>query len=128
MIKPYIPDDHAPLTSMLLAEGLNHDDMGFATGDTYVYDDNGIVKGFYTYKMDGEFPYLVHFCTHKSHRSLGLALSLIRDFRGRIKKLGYNKGIINCPKNDYIRKMIEWYTKTKPYAKENQHGFYLIGA
>lgn len=122
-IRPYHVDDGKFLGDMLLTEGLKPDEMGFATGNTYVYDDNGIVKGFYTYRIDHDvFPHITHFCVGRKYRGIGrIAYRLIKDLT---KRIGFGKIIIHA-KNKEIAKLVEHYFDTKPYGEDRECKFYL---
>lgn len=128
MIRPYTHSDLEQLKDMLLAEGLAYDDMGFTTGNTYVYDD-GVVKGFYTYNMKHDiFPHLQHFCVDKENRDapMTVGLALGRDFKKRMSDMGYNKSIIAIPNNKgSLNKIMRWFFKPKEYSQDNEFKFYL---
>ena len=130
IIRPYTVDDGKFLGEMLLAEGLEPDEMEYVTGETFVVEDyDGKVIGFYTYKMQGVFPHLQHYCVDRSKRdgTLDIARILIRDFRRRIKELGYPKAIINSPKcKRKISRLIRWYFKAESYGADDGHKFYLV--
>ena len=130
IIRPYTPDDGKFLGEMLLTEGLEPDEMEYVTGETFVAEDyDGNIVGFYTYKMEGVFPHLQHYCTDAKYRdgTLQIARVLIRDFRRKIKDLGYKKAIINSPKcKRKIGRLIQWYFKAEPYGADDGHKFYLV--
>lgn len=129
IIRPYTADDGKFLGEMLLAEGLEPEEMEFATKETHVCVSRNKVVGFYTYKMEGFFPHLQHYCVAKESRdgTLDIARVLIKDFRRRIKGLGYPKAIINSPKcKRKISRLIQWYFKAEPYGADDGHKFFLV--
>ncbi len=115
---------------MLIEEGLEPEEMEYVSGETFVAEDyDGNILGFYTYKMEGDFPHLQHFCTNRDFRdrTLDVARILIRDFRRRMKSLGYAKAIINSPKcKRKIGLLIQWYFRAEAYGADNEHKFYLV--
>ncbi len=119
-IRPYHVDDGKHLGEMLLMEGLKPDDMGFATWDTYVYDD-GELKGFYTYKINNGFPYLVHLCVDREYRTASIARALIGDFKKRVK----TRFIINAPEGTKVDRVVKRYLNAEPYANKDKHNFYI---
>ena len=130
IIRPYTADDGKFLGEMLLAEGLEPEEMEFATKETYVAEDNGKIVGFYSYKIEHDiFPHLQHYCVNQDSRdgTLDIARILIRDFRRRIKSLGYQKAIINSPKcKRKISRLIQWYFKINPYSADDEHKFFYV--
>ncbi|MEE8382227.1 MAG: GNAT family N-acetyltransferase [Thermodesulfobacteriota bacterium] len=130
IIRPYTPDDGRTIGLMLVTEGLEPEEMEFVTGNTFVAEDyDGSVVGFYTYKLEGVFPHLQHYCVDKDARdgTLDIARALIREFRRRMKSLGYAKAIINSPKcKRKIGRLIQWYFKAEPYGTDDAHKFFLV--
>lgn len=126
-IRSYNADDGRYLGDMLLAEGLKPDDMCFSSNATFVYDD-GIIKGFYTYRIEDVFPHLQHFCVDSEYRNMNVARTLIKDFREKMKDLGYSKAIINSPLcKEYINIIVKWYFKIQEsYGADDNHRFYLV--
>jgi hypothetical protein len=129
IIRPYTADDGRFLGEMLLAEGLEPDEMDFTSNETFVCISRNAVVGFYTYKMEKSFPHLQHYCVSREARNgtLDVARVLIRDFRRRIKGLGYLKAIVNSPKHKRkISRLIRWYFKAEPYGTDDGHKFFLV--
>lgn len=124
MIRLYLVDDGKILGEMLLEEGIEPDDMGFAKHETYIYDD-GEIKGFYTMRFEHGLPYIIHFCVGKKWRDTRIVRAMIRDFAERFRR--YGTAILNVPeKRDDIQKIVEWFFKAKPYACKEGHLFYKV--
>ena len=130
IIRPYIADDGKFLGEMLLAEGLESNEMSYVKGETFVAEENRKIVGFYTYKIEHDiFPHLQHYCVSQDNRdgTLDIARVLIRDFRRRMKSLGYQKVFINSPKcKRKISRLIQWYFKANPHSADNEHKFFLV--
>ncbi len=127
MIRRYKTTDIEILKEMLLAEGLKEDDMvyGDKDKDTFVIEDNGIVKAFFTIKCEHGFPSLQHFSSVRKYRTPALARKLVKAVEFVIKKNMFKKMIIHA-KDEIIKKFIEYYWKTGPYCYKDNRYWYLI--
>jgi len=128
MLRRYIYNDREILDEMLLTEGLLESELpqkGYESYDTFVLDDDGMIKGFFSIKNEWGFPSLEYFCTKREYRSPELARELTRAFTGVIKINGFKKAIVHATK-EQIGKYIEYYWKTKPYAYKNDTAWYLV--
>ena len=124
MIRPYTADDGRYLGAMLATEGYKPDEMGFASHETWVYDD-GEIKGFFTYRFSHGLPYIVHFCVNRSHRGMWVGKNLINKFMHEVRD--YDEALINVPliRTD-IQRIVEGYFKTTPYAIKDGYAFYKV--
>lgn len=125
MVRPFRIEDSKALCDMLMAEGLDKDQMAFLEGETWVYEDE-TVRAFYTFKIEHEFPHLQHFCVDRNNRGGNVARGLISHFKKRIKL--FRRAIINSPaNNDFVDRIIRrYFGVTKPYATDTEHKFYFV--
>src|SRR3990170_1020713 len=124
MIRPFCYNDTPSLHTMLSVEGIEDKEMTFIKESTWVYEDEGVVKGFYTYCIENYFPHLIHFCVDRKYRSGNIARALIKDFKKRMMLRGYLKAIIHA-KTTEIERIVSRYLKTKPYTKKYGMNFFL---
>ena len=128
MLRRYRHNDREILDEMLLTEGLLETELpqkGYESYDTFVLDDDGKVKGFFSIKNEWGFPSIEYFCAKREYRSPALARELTRAFTWVIKINRFPKAIIHATKAP-IRKCIEYYWKIKPYAFKNDKAWYLV--
>jgi len=124
MIRHYTADDGRVLGTMLAAEGYKPEDMGFASHETWVYDDSEI-KGFFTYRFEHSYPFIIHFCVDRSQRGSWVAKNLVDRFMHEVRD--YKEALINVPliRTD-IQRIVEGYFKTTPYAIKDGYAFYKV--
>lgn len=124
MLRPYTADDGRLLGTMLAMEGYSPEDFGFNAHETWVYDD-GEVKGFFTWRLEHNYPYIVHFCVDNSHRGSWVAKNMIDKFMDLVRD--YKEVLINVPlKRTDIQRIVEGYFKTTPYAVKDGYAFYSV--
>jgi len=122
-------NDRHELSDMLIAEGIPPLEHSFAKGITHVLVEDDTIKGFFTFdgKVHSGHPYLRHFCTKKKYRTPKLARTLTSAMVEAVRALGAKKFIINCPlEKNYLKKIIKYYFKTKPYGIKSRHEFTLV--
>lgn len=126
MIRRYEEKDDRELKEMLAVEGINEDEMFYKNpeADTFVLDKNGI-KGFFTIRKTYGFPSLQHFATKRQFRSASLARELAGGLKLIIKLNGLKKMIIHA-KEGYLRKVVEYYFKAKPYSVKGETSWYIV--
>lgn len=113
---------------MLLSEGITPDGMTFAQDETFIFEEDGNIKGFYTVGMDHNiFPHLRHFLVDRPFRNgrMRIARSLIKHFRAILKEKGYRMAYVHAKDSD-IGRLIQWYFKVEPKEIKNNYTFYLI--
>lgn len=114
------------LHDLLREHSMRDDDMAFNNCATWIIDENKI-KGFLSLRMEHAIPYLVHLCIKYEERTPELFWRLATYFKNIVKSLGYNKAIINTPKDNlYLIRLVSRYFNVRPYAEDNQLKFYLV--
>lgn len=129
MLRHFNYFDIPVLEKMLIDEGFTKSQMEFNSGVTFVFEEDKIIKGFFTFKLlSHRYLTLLHFCTEKEYRTPKLARLLTKHLINKIKNFNADKCIIDCPiKNKGLSRIIEYYFKTKPYAEKNGYKYYLVG-
>jgi maleate cis-trans isomerase len=128
-MRRYNFSDRHELANMLMEEEIPPLEHNFSKGLTHVLVEDDVIKGFFTIsgKVQSGYPYLMHFCTKKKHRTPKLARTLTSALVEAVKALGANKFIINCPlEKNYLKRVIRYYFKTKPYGNKSNHEFTLV--
>ncbi len=132
MIRPYKSKDKQIILDMIgwpeIVDG-RVEAVYFHVDETYVWEDDGTVKGFYTIRNQHGYPSIIHFFIRKEHRNPDTARMLIKDFKNRIRQRGYNRAFLHsCKRN--LDKLIQYYFKVKPYAVKHEGGkttnYYLV--
>ncbi len=126
-LRRYEEKDDPQLREMLLEEGLNDDNMvyGDRDKDTFVIEDNGIIKAFFTIKREHDFPSLQHFCSVREYRTPALARELVKSFAQTIRMNGFKKALVHAT-NERTKTFIEYFWKAKPYSIKDGRNWYLV--
>jgi len=128
-MRRYNYNDRHELAEMLLAEEIPTLEHNYNKGITHVLVEDNVIKGFFTLssKVQSGYPYLMHFCTKKKYRTPKLARTLTSALVEAVRALGAKKFIINCPLDKkYLKRIIRYYFKTKPYGTKSRHEFTLV--
>lgn len=110
------------LKEILKKEGISEEDQGLDECETVVTD-----IGFFSFRMVYGLPYLVHFWIDKSKRSPSSFYRQAKQYKDLIRSRGFKHTIINAPESGFIAKLIEGYTKSKPYSRQHGQNYYLYG-
>jgi len=111
---------------MLEVEGINKQGMMHNEYETFVLDEDGVIKGFFTIKEEHGFPSLQHLVIDRKYRSPSIAREIHKMLRAMIKIKGFKKAIVHA-KKEYQRTIIEYCFKVKPYSIEkNKTAWYLV--
>jgi hypothetical protein len=107
----------------LCLEGYTEDDMAIWDGWNIETED-----GFFTLKMAHNIPYMIHFYINRDRRGGPAYLRLIRTMKNVVRGLGFNKLILNVPKeNDFVRRVAsKTFRVEKPYDANEETEFYLV--
>lgn len=111
---------------IFINEGFNSEDFDGGANLWVAKDERGDVEAFYAWRMEGNLPYLVHFATAFEKRTPRLAYRLWNHFKKTMRSFGYPKVIINVKSGPYMERLVETFFKTKPYAENDGHKFYLV--
>lgn len=118
--------DEDAISGMMKDEGYAIKDMDIKRSATWVIDENK-VKGFFSFRLEHDLPYLVHLCVKKEYRSPSFIWKMAMYFKEIVKLYGYNKALMNTPKGDnYLSQLVSRYFKVRPYAANNEVQFYLV--
>jgi hypothetical protein len=112
--------DLKELEEMILQEGTKLEREEMMPINTYVWDEDGI-KGFFHFRFEQNLPSLRHLVIKKEFRNIKNAAMIIQEVKKVVKYMGFNNFLITTEK-DYLRKLVEYKLKTKPYC-ENPYGF-----
>lgn len=125
MIREANKKDNKILSDWLKSENLEDEQMGFEKHETYIMEKDSEPVGFYTFRNECGYPYLVHFYLAKACRGYKMALRLINSF---VSTVG-NKFIVNVPEdNEHLNALVSKYFCVKHYAINEKHKFYLVEA
>ncbi len=129
-IRPYGPGDTLPVLDMLVAEGVGRGDTGLFNGVTYVAEEEGEVRGFFTLGMRHNKPYLHHLCISRKFRKKNqhqYAWALIAKAREIVRTNGFGQMIVHGKGQRLIRFL--WaYWRTAPYDQaDDGTAFFLVG-
>jgi hypothetical protein len=111
------------LEKMLALEGVT--DTFLDDDITYLLKDGNEIIGFFTVGILRSFPVLRHFIIDKKHRSPSNARKLGRAFCALCKVKGFTHVFVNA-KKDYLKKVIEYYFKKKPYTDVDGTSWYFV--
>lgn len=116
----YIPEkDYDYIYQALKSEGLKRTEMTFELDNTFVMD-----NGFFSYKIDGEYPRITHFYIDKDKRSMKAARKMLKAFRQLIIGTGYLFYIMEVPDNKlYLNKIVQ-YLKGIKFGAINGSTYY----
>lgn len=118
--------DEATIIGMMEDEGYDIKDMDIKRSATWVVEEN-TVKGFFSFRLEHNLPYLVHLCVKKESRSPAFLWKMARYFKEIVRGYGYNKALMNTPKDDiYLSRLVSRYFKTRPYGEDEKVKFYLV--
>jgi hypothetical protein len=127
--------DDPVLYRLLAGEGYAADKMGYANFETWVLEEDGIIKGFFTLRRAHGLPYLDHFCVAPPYRArLGaetpyVGWRLLRALKEKIRAHTRGPLILNSKTGDkFTERIISRVFKAKQYAQENGVSFYLTEA
>ena len=124
-VVPYRKRDKEAIIDMLATEGIPRDEMVFEQCLTYIMKDQGETIGFFSIRQEHGLPSLQHFCVNRAHRSAKNARLLVKAFEYIIREMGFRKAILHgC--QYYVKKLIEYYFKCKPYAFKGERAYYLV--
>ena len=110
------------LKEILKREGVSEEDQGLDECETVVTD-----IGFFSFRMVYGVPYLVHFWVDKNHRTPKNFYKMAKQYKDLIRSRGFKHTIINAPESGPITKVIEAYTRRKPYSRQHGQNYYLYG-
>ncbi|MDO9535095.1 MAG: hypothetical protein Q7J85_07125 [Bacillota bacterium] len=121
-MKEYTNEDYDYIKTSLKDEGLTDEKMTFETDNTFITD-----VGFFSYRIEGEYPRLMHFYVDKDKRGGGNFRRLARDFWGKLIEGEHLFCVIELPKGkQYLKRFIEYYGGKEPYYEENGNKYYLV--
>ena len=127
MIREYAPEDRAALAAMLDAEDIPRDGQRYDTLETYVCHDDATIKGFFSITYHRDHPCLTHFCVAKDHRDARTVREMAKGFEDIVRKHGFSAFFAHATfERPDVKKAIEYYWKTKPYAEANNRHWYFI--
>lgn len=127
MLRRKNEEDRAFLENSLLREGFNREEMGFDKHETWVLVGEAGPEGFFTFRIEGQHPYLVHFCLAQEHRGAEKARSLAKAFVETMKAYGFSVVIASIRKKDTnLKKMLSYYFRRGNfYAEHDEHEFFI---
>ena len=119
MIRLYRPEDYSYIHQALKSEGLQDSEMIIGSDVMFIMDD-----GFFSYRIDHEYPRLIHFYIDKDKRSLQSARKMLKIFRQIIMETGYLFYVMEVPDNkQYLKKIIR-YLKGVKFDRINESSYY----
>lgn len=127
MIRRYEEKDSSQIEDMLITEGIPDIEMAFKNHETFVMEEDGEVKGFFTIKQEHGYPSVQHFCIDRSYRegNINIGRGLMKELKNTVKGMGVNKMILHS-ESEVVDKFISYYFKKKPYAFRKDVTFYFV--
>ena len=96
-------------------------------GDTWIFEEKNIIKGFFTLNLFNKFPMLQHFVV-ENKKDIPLIYKIIRKVKERSKELGYDKLIYHAPINKpKVAQILAYYTRKRPYKTTDKAYFFISG-
>ncbi len=120
-MRKYTPEDDDYLWSVLSGEGWKDDQMTYKQDHTFICD-----NGFFSYRMNGDYPLLTHFYLDKNKRKGNHFRELVRDVWDIMTKEGHLFCVITAPKEKpYLEAFAKYYGKAEPYIEKEGTKYYL---
>lgn len=104
-----------------MSEGFTNNQMTFKTDKTYITN-----TGFFSYRIENNYPRLVHLYVNKDKRSAKAARNLLREFRKILINKKYLFFIAEAPKEKPYMKRFIRYIKGKKYLETKGDTFYCV--
>lgn len=127
-MRPYETADYDTCLQMITEEGIT--DFGFHkkdTNETWIYEDDGQIKGFFSMRMFNGIPYLVHFVVAKACRDFQTGWRMLMAFKDIIRERGAKEFYTNCPVSEHKRaRVLSRLFRKKPYAVEKGQYYWLV--
>jgi hypothetical protein len=111
---------------VLLSEGWHESEIDL-NGHIGVVTNGQDIAGVYVYRIEGDFPHLIHFWVSPEFRYGYFALALINQWRAAIQ--GYVAGLMHSPKvRPDLDRLVAWYARRHGgrYYAENAHAKYYF--
>jgi hypothetical protein len=118
-------EDLEELNNNMIIEGYNMELNNMLPCNTYVMRNEEKIMGFFHFIFEQNIPSLRHFFIKPEFRNLKNALCLINYYINLIKEFKYTIIIVN---KKYLKKLIEYKFKKKPYAEDREYFSYLVEA
>jgi N-acetylglutamate synthase-like GNAT family acetyltransferase len=120
MIRQLEAKDLKKLEDMIEQEGTQLEKEEMMPVNTYVWDE-GEIKGFFHFRFEQNLPSLRHLVIKKEYRNIKNAAMIIEEVKKTVTQMGFTHFLITT-KKDYLRKLVEYKLKTKPYC-ENPYAY-----
>jgi len=93
--------------------------------NTFICEDDDGLVGLFMMKIEQNLPSLRYFIVKRERRSMKVSRSLIVAYKIFCKKMGFTHSYITV-KKDYLKRVVEYYFRKKPYAQKEGMWFYLV--
>jgi len=120
-MRKYTDKDYDYIYNSLAGEGLTKEEMTFETDITFLTD-----FGFFSYRIDGRYPRLIHFYVDKDKRLFRNARKLFRLFWREVIKGDYPFYIMEVPKEKSYISRFALYLKGKEYLEQDGNRYFYI--
>jgi len=94
--------------------------------NTFICEDDEGIIGLFVMKIEQNLPSLRFFIVKRERRSVKVSRSLIKAYRNFVRNMGFTHSLITV-KKDYLKNVVEYYFRKKPYAVKDGISFYLVG-
>lgn len=111
------------LSAILEKEGIPTEDQGISECENVPF--GGV--GFYSWKVVGEFPHLVHFWVKPEERSPSNMYRMMADCKKRFRSHGFKLMIVYAPGSGYVSRVVRAYARKEPYSRQHDQNYYLLG-
>jgi len=111
------------LNNNMVIEGYTMELNNMLPCNTYVMKNDEKIMGFFHFIIEQEIPSLRHLFIKPEFRNIKNALCLINYYTNLIKDFKYTIIIVN---KEYLKKLIEYKFKKKPYSEDKGYSSYLV--
>jgi hypothetical protein len=109
---------------MLASEGIPPDRMQHEAFPTFVAMEDDRIVGFFTLRIEHNFPSLQHFCVIPDRRDGRVSRAMMRAIKTLI---GPSKLIVHVVQGkEWMKRLVEGYFGVKPYGELNGKYWYLV--
>jgi hypothetical protein len=121
-LRPYTNKDYDYLYQSLTDEGFTKDQMSFETDKTYIMD-----IGFFSYRMEGEYPRLAHYYLNKDKRGGWNFKKISKAFWEKLIEEEHLFYILEAPKEKpFFESFAKYYGAKEPFEETDGNKFYLV--
>lgn len=120
-----MPGDFRDLAWMLVHEDEGEGALNLTPANTFIVEDEKGIIGFFMMIIEQGLPSLRYFVVKKNRRSMKTSRAMIKKYQEFVRNRGFKASFI-VVKKKYLKRVVEYYFKRKPYATKDNMYFYLV--